>query len=62
MSEFVEVNKDRFFAFMNKNVHPRPEKDHSLWIMQDGSHAVIGKSEPGYLNPGDPKRYWIKKG
>lgn len=62
MSEFTEVSRERFFEAINKrNVHPQTERDHSLWVMQDGSRNVIGKSEPGYVNPGDRKRWWLRK-
>jgi len=55
--ELVPVTKDQFFAFVGpRNVHPRAEREHSIWIDLN-THAVIGVSTPGYANPSAPAAY-----
>ena len=45
----IEVSRADFFAAVGpRNIHPRPEKDHTLWIDQE-SHATVGRTEPGYM-------------
>ncbi len=52
-----EVTKDEFFAAIGPmDVHPRPMRTHSEWIDQR-TFREVGRSWPGYINPGDPAVY-----
>ena len=56
-----EVTKEEFFAKVGPmNVHPRPLDGHSSWETPD--RVVVGLSYPGWRNPGDPTRYFLKDG
>lgn len=51
--DLVTVSKERFCEIMgSRNVHPRPERDRSVWIDLH-SHAVVGISTPGYMCEGE---------
>lgn len=48
----VEVTKEQFFGLMGaRNVHPRPERDRSVWIVLH-TDQVIGITTPGYMAVG----------
>jgi len=52
----IEVSKGVFYKVVGgpRNVHPRPEPDHCVWVDQQ-SHEIVGLSQPGYLAQGNPK-------
>ena len=61
MSEFAEVTKEAFFAYMNpRNVHPHPERTYTAWVFQP-TRQTVGKSDPGYIPDGTPKRWFLRK-
>ncbi len=57
-----EVTKEEFFAIMGpRNVHPRLISPvYSSWETPSG--AVLGRSYPGWSNPGDASRYLVAPG
>ena len=56
----VEVTKSDFYrAIGPENIGPRAERDHSDWEFLNTRQSV-GRSEPGYMEPGKPKRYWLR--
>jgi hypothetical protein len=57
-----EVSRAEFFASVGQmNVHPHNgEPQRTLWKTPD--HTVHGVSYPGWKNPGDPKRYFVRIG
>jgi len=57
-----EVSKDEFFKKMGPlNVHPctRPSPYYSSWRFDGGAGREVGRSYPGWKNPGDPARYFL---
>lgn len=56
----IEVTKAQFFAAIGgpENIHPRSERDHASWLDQS-THEVVGRTEPGYVNPRDRVRYLL---
>jgi len=58
-----EVSRDEFFRFVAGpwDIHPNPCRNWSEWKI-NGSGRIVGVSLPGYINPGDTKRYFIEKG
>lgn len=56
----IEVSKERFFQAIGAplNVHPRSEKHVTHWE-EVGTRRLIGQSEPGYLEPGKPKKWFL---
>lgn len=47
------VTKAEFFAAIGpQNVHPRPERDRTVW--ETPARRVIGITTPGYLCEGKP--------
>lgn len=60
-SGMVEVSRERFFAYVGpRNVHPRPEREHSDWEVA-GTREVVGRSLPGYMGwtPYSDKRVYM---
>jgi hypothetical protein len=58
LNGFVEVSKDQFFrAIGPRNIHPRNEKDRSVWEVV-GSRRIVGISTPGYVGQGR-KAYYL---
>lgn len=62
-SGMVEVSKDLFFATLfadRRDIMPRhSQRNYTTW--ETKSREVWGWSTPGWANPGDPKRYAIRK-
>lgn len=59
MTEFKEVTQEEFYATVGQmNVNPHSERNHTDWVEQY-TRKLLGKSEPGYVFPGAPKRYWV---
>ena len=60
--DMIEVSEDQFYkAIGPENVHPTPHPYHSEWRSLS-THAVVGRSEPGYKSPyGTPRRYWLEE-
>ena len=61
---FMTVSKEAFFMIVgSQNVFPSntfPEfTDWKTW--KDGDFVVIGRSRPGWKNPGDKKVWMLKK-
>lgn len=56
----IEVTKAQFFAAIGgpENIHPRPERDHDSWRDQR-TREVVGRTDPGYMNPRDRPRYFL---
>ena len=53
-----EVTMDEFYATVGPmNVHPRVEPEYTIW--ETPNRTVVGRSLPGYRNPGDPKLYFV---
>lgn len=49
-TNYLNVTEKEFFAAVGpRNVHPRAERERSVWIDQE-THAVVGISTPGYAN------------
>lgn len=60
---FVEVPKHQFFRAVGgpENINPISHPYHSEWKNLN-THAVVGRSEPGYKNHyGTPRRYWLEE-
>lgn len=58
----TQVSKEQFFACMNpKNVHPylNDSPHYSAWKYV-GSQSEIGRSYPGWKNPGDPEFFFLR--
>lgn len=57
--KFRTVTKEEFFAAIGlTNVHPsHNHEDYTLWETPD--RRVVGKSLPGWKNPGDPKVWML---
>lgn len=61
-ADMVEVSYEEFFAVMNPlDVHPSLSHSdaYSVWELRD--RTVVGRSYPGWKNPGDPKHYFLAK-
>lgn len=55
--KMLETTKADFFSRIGGlNVHPRPERDRTLW--ETPAREIIGMSTPGYMREGPP-RYWL---
>lgn len=57
----VKVTEQEFFKIMGpRNVHPSCSysKHYSSWRENSGRDEV-GRSYPGYINPGDPEAYFV---
>lgn len=54
------VSKDEFYAFMGpQDVHPSTlNPQFTVWELRN--REVIGRSYPGWKNPGEPKAYFIR--
>jgi hypothetical protein len=59
-SDMREVTKNEFFATVGQmNVHPRLHETHrTSWETPD--RTVHGVTYPGWKNPGDQKRYFVR--
>ncbi len=60
---FVEVSQERFYKAIGgpENINPSAHQHHSEWINLN-THAVVGRSEPGYKSHyGTPDRYWLEE-
>jgi hypothetical protein len=63
--KMIAVTKDEFFAYiMNErkiNIHPsNSAPDVTTWEVV-GTREVVGRSWPGWKNPGDPQRYELRE-
>jgi hypothetical protein len=59
----IEVSKEHFFQAIGgpENINPTAWADHSEWKNLN-SHAVVGRSEPGYKGGYvQPRRYWLEQ-
>lgn len=58
----IEVTKEQFYRAIGgpENIHPRSEREFTVWEVLHSRH-VVGRSEPGYLEPGRQKRYWLAR-
>ncbi len=58
MTEFRKVTRDEFFAVIGPmNVHPNSARDVTMW--ETPARTVIGKSTPGYADPGPHKEWFL---
>ena len=53
-----EVTKAEFFAAMRRDVHPN-HGNPEVTVWETRSRDVVGKSLPGWKNPGGPRRYFL---
>lgn len=56
-----EVTKAEFFATVGQlDAHPNCSlsTEYSVWEIR-GTRQVVGRSYPGWKNPGEPKRYFV---
>ena len=54
-----QVTKEEFYATVGQlNVHPRSERERSVWETLDGTRRVVGVSTPGYMCEG-PETYMV---
>ena len=63
MNSFREVTQDQFFAFLKadpRDIMPNHANPYeTLW--ETPQRTVIGKSYPGWKNPGDPKVWKLRE-
>lgn len=56
--EMVEVTADRFFEVVGPmDVHPNSLDFHTIW--ETPQREVVGRSLPGWKQPGEPKVYFL---
>lgn len=56
-----EVSKDAFYAFIGpRDIHPSVlhSTSYCAWEMRD--RTIIGRSYPGWKNPGDTSAYFLR--
>ena len=55
----IEVTQEQFFAYMGpRDVYPRNDHpDHAEW--ETSRRELVGRSYPGYRDPGAPKRWLL---
>lgn len=59
----VRVTKKEFYAHMGPlDVHPSVmhSPDFTVWELRN--RTVVGRSYPGWKNPGGPQFHWLVKG
>lgn len=56
----IEVTKAQFYGAIAgpENIHPRPERTEVIWENQQ-TRQQVGRSEPGYVDPGATKRFFL---
>jgi hypothetical protein len=64
MNGFVEVTKEQFWSFVKTtdlNIHPyNGDRDFATWKLVRDNDVVVGRSYPGWANPGDPERFLLR--